>query len=74
MLGIDSRPYEMYNYTRKFRCHCNTKILLCQERNSSMEESDTALAALRELIIQALSQCKDDDLLDLIYKMLITMA
>jgi hypothetical protein len=37
-----------------------------------MEESDIALATIKELIEKVLAECTDASLLDLIYKLLLT--
>jgi hypothetical protein len=46
-----------------------TKILFCQEA-AKMENPD--IPPLKELIVKALELCTDTDLLDLVYKLLLS--
>ena len=50
--------------------HYNIKIIFCQERNFIMDDPD--LLALRHLIKEALEECTDTSLLDMVYKILIS--
>ena len=49
--------------------NCNTKNIICQERKLKKVDS-LDIGALREMVIQAVKECMDPEVLDLILKIL----